>query len=309
MLVVKYDEVEWTRNNGLRGGTPTGAPGQSKGSSLHRRLIRGTPDAPGNFEMIILWSQQSDEGSNRTFPRHRHTFDQVRLSLEGSPEWSPGVPTPPGSISYVPAGTWYGPYERYAGHAQLHIQFEGANRFPFTDYGTLIKARDEMAQKGRFVDGMYEWTDENGVAQRKDGFIAGQEYATGLKSEFPEPRYSTPMVLNPENFTWLDVAPGVRTKELGRFSERETRLAYVRLDGDTEYEIEAPGQTTLLFVWQGEGKADGIDIGPRDAMRLTPNDRGVLSTTTSLEVLVLGLPKQDADATAVPAKAAATADA
>jgi hypothetical protein len=293
MRVVKYEEVPWTRNNGLRGGTPTGKPGASKGSSLHRRLIKGAPGEPGNFEMIVLWSQQSDEGSSRTFPRHRHTFDQVRLSLSGSPEWIPGVPTPPGCISYVPAGTWYGPYQRYAGHAQLHIQFEGANRYPFTDYGSLIIARDELSLKGSFEGGRYWWVDENGQRQSKDGFEAGQEQATGRKPELPLPRFTTPLNMEPDNFAWVDVEPGVRIKELGRFTERETRLAILRLDGNTTYQFPAPGQTTLFFVTSGSGTAEGQDVGERDSMVLEPQGTGTFSTTSELEIFLLGLPKQD----------------
>jgi hypothetical protein len=292
MRVVKYEDVPWTRNNGLRGGTPTGTPGASKGSSLHRRLLRGTPGAPGNFEAIVLWSQQSDEGSSRTFPRHRHTFDQVRLTLSGTPEWTPGVPTPPGAISYVPAGTWYGPYERYAGHAQLHIQFEGANRYPFTDYPSLILARDRLAERGKFEGGRYWWVDENGERHSKDGFEAGQEEATGRKPELPLPRYTTPINIEPENFAWVDIEPGVQLKELGRFSERQTRLAMLRIDSAT-YRIPAPGQTTMLFVTSGSGAADGQEIGERDSMLLEPDGTGTVSTSSELMLFVLGFPIQD----------------
>lgn len=293
MKVVKYEEVEWTRNNGLRGGTPTGQPGASKGSSLHRRLLRGTPNEPGNFEAIVLWSQQSDAGSSRTFPRHRHTFDQVRLTLDGTPEWVPGVPTPPGCISYVPAGTWYGPYERYAGHAQLHVQFEGANRYPFTDYGTLITARDNLAKRGTFEGGRYWWVDEDGNRQSKDGFEAGQEEATGQLPVFPEPRFTAPINLEPDHFNWLEVEPGVSVKEMGRFTERETRLAMLRLEGGAKYTVPAPRQTTIFFVTKGTGIAEGEQIGERDSMISALGETGTISTDSEIEIFILGLPLQD----------------
>jgi len=304
MRVVKYEEVPWTRNNGLRGGTPTGRPGASKGSSLHRRLLQGVPGAPGNFEAIVLWSQQSDEGSTRTFPRHRHTFDQVRLTLSGSPEWVPGVATPPGAISYVPAGTWYGPYQRYAGHAQLHIQFEGANGYPFTDYPSLIRARDRLAERGTFKDGRYWWVDENGVRHSKDGFEAGQEEATGRKPEFPQPRYTTPINIEPQNFAWIETEPGVQLKELGRFSERQTRIAMLRLEGSTSYRFPAPGQTTLLFVTSGSGSADGQEIGERDSMLLQPGESGTVGTASAIEFFILGFPVLEQPAAAQASDAA-----
>jgi hypothetical protein len=302
MRVVKYETVPWTRNNGLRGGTPSGEPGARKGSSLHRRLLRGTPGAPGNFEAIVLWSQHSDEGSTRTFPRHHHTFDQVRLTLSGTPEWVPGVPTPPGAISYVPAGTWYGPYQRYAGHAQLHIQFEGANGYPFTDYASLIRARDRLAERGTFENGRYWWVDESGERHSKDGFEAGQEEATGRKPEFPRPRYTTPVNIEPENFAWVDVEPGVKIKELGSFSERQTRLAMLWLEGSTTYQLPVPGQTTMLFVTSGSGTADGQEVGERDSMLLQPGEAGTVGTTSEIEFFILGFPIQPQPAAAQAAR-------
>jgi hypothetical protein len=305
MRVVKYEDVPWTRNNGLRGGTPGGAPGAAKkGSSLHRRLHQGTPGEPGNFEAIVLWTQQSDEGSKRHFPRHRHTFDQVRLTLNGTPEWIPGVPTPPGAVSYVPAGTWYGPYDREADHAQLHIQFEGANGYPFTDYPTLIEARDRLAARGEFEGGMYKWVDEDGKQQVLDGFVAGQREATGRDPVFPQPRYTTPINVEPESFAWADVEPGVKVRELGRFTEAQTRIAFLRLEGDITYQLPAPPQVTLLFVTSGTGSADGIEVGERDSMLLQPGETGTVATTSAIEFFILGFPVQPSPARLQAASAA-----
>ncbi len=290
MKVAKYESLPWSRNAGLRGGTPDQGAGEQKGSSRHRRMFKGTFGEPGHFEMVVLWSEQADEGSTRHFPRHRHTFDQVRLSLTGSPEWSPGVPTPPGAISYVPAGTWYGPYDRYAGHSQLHIQFEGANGFPYADHAPLAAARDELAKRGVFEGGFYKWVDEDGRAHAKDGHDAGAELAIGRPLEYPPPRYTTPINIEPEHFDWIEQGPGVAVKELGRFSERETRLALVRVEG-AEHRLRGDGQTTLLFVTSGTGAVDGESLEERDGVMLDPGDEVVLSSSATLEVLLLALPR------------------
>jgi hypothetical protein len=290
MKVAKYESLPWSRNAGVRGGTPDQGAGEQLGSSRHRRMFKGTFGEPGHFEMVVLWSEQGDEGSTRHFPRHRHTFDQVRLSLTGSPEWSPGVPTPPGAINYIPAGTWYGPYDRYAGHSQLHIQFEGANGFPYADHAALANARDELAKTGVFEEGFYKWVDEDGQSHARDGHDAGAERAIGRPLEYPAPRYSIPINIEPEHFDWIDEQPGVAVKELGRFSERETRLAMLRL-ASADLRLRADGQTTLLFVTSGTGEVDGQSLEQHDGVMLDPDDEVVLSSTAMLEVLLLALPK------------------
>ena len=66
MRIAKYAEVPWTRSHRLRGGSPKDKVEEAKaGNSMHRRLFKGTPGKPGNFEMIVLWTQESDSGSGR----------------------------------------------------------------------------------------------------------------------------------------------------------------------------------------------------------------------------------------------------
>jgi hypothetical protein len=190
------------------------------------------------------------------------------------------------------AAIYYGPYDRTGGDSQLHIQFEGANGFPFADYDSLNNARDALSKTGTFEKGLYTWVDEQGRRHNKDGHEAGMEYAAGRKLEYPPPRYSSPMNIKPASFQWIQLEGGVLIKELGRFTERETRLAMLRLDGVTTFRLARPGQTTLLFVTSGAGLANGESIGERDGIMLQADDEGgTLSTTTEMELMLLGLPK------------------
>jgi hypothetical protein len=297
MRVARYSEVPWTRSIGLRGGgnyEDPSIPDDEKPGSRYKRYFKGTPGVPGHFEAVILagkWSETSDAGTGRSYPRHRHNFDQLRYTISGSPEIMPGHPCPAGSLVYTAAGTYYGPYDRHAGEMQLHVQFEGANGAPFVDYDALIEARDRLVRKGRFESGQYFWTDENGQERSMDGHQAGMEAATGQKEEFPAPRYTSSIQMDPANFNWEEVQPGVKLKELAAFTERETLLVMLRLEGNVSHTISSPDRVTLMLVTSGAGAADGQAVEERDGLMLAKDEHGVVSTTSQLELLLLGLPK------------------
>jgi hypothetical protein len=290
MRVAKHADAVWERFGNTRGSNEVdNVPEDQKPGDRYKSLFKGEPNKPGNYQAVVLLTPRNDP--ERHYPRHRHSFDQVRLTLSGSNEWTPGVPTPPGCIVYTPAGTYYGPYDRHAGEEQLHIQFEGANGAPFFHFDTHAAAKRVLSEKGAFEKGIYSWTDESGKRQSVDAHQAIIEYLTGEDEKFPAPRFPVSINLDPRNFTWLDVAPGVRTKDLATFTEKETRLAMLRLDGQTSYKVSAPDQRLLLFVTEGNGLAGSQEIGERDGVFLEKGDEGVISTTSTLELFVLGLPK------------------
>jgi hypothetical protein len=292
MQVSKYTEAPWRRfgnNRGTSTENPDDLPEEQKPGVRYRPLFKGTPGVPGNFEMVVLFTPSADSG--RHFPRHRHNFDQLRYTINGNPEWAPGHPTPPGSLVYTPAGTYYGPYDRHAGEEQLHVQFEGANGAPFVDYDTLLQAQMTLAKRGTFEKGVYTWEDEQGQRHSVDGHQASIEYATGRPEEFPAPRFPASIQMDPDSFSWTELEPGLRFKQLASFTERETRLAVIELSGHVSYRISSAEQTTLLFVTEGEGETAGRQIEKRDGLILYMGEEGIVSTTTSLELLLLALPK------------------
>jgi hypothetical protein len=300
MRVARYSELPWRRWAGVRrneaGDEDTIS--MEKPHSGYKRLFQGTAGEPGNFEMVI---SSGDGTGGSHMPRHRHDFDQLRYPLVGTPEWSPGHVTPPGTVAYFPAGTHYGPYDRYTGE-HLHIQFEGANGAPFLHYERLVEARQELAKRGTFEKGVYSWLDDKGVRHNMDAHEAAIELITGGKLSFPSPRFSSQIDMNPENFAWLDAGPGIQIKELARFTEREARIGMLRLEGSASHRLESASQRTLLFVTSGVGTADGEPIEERDAIALEKDEQGLIATTSRIELLLLALPKL---APASPANAAA----
>jgi hypothetical protein len=292
MQVAKYAEIEWTRTVGSRGGGSKRydelAVEQRPGNRF-KRLFKGEVGELGNFEISVTLTTASDEVKH--YPRHHHIFEQLRMTLVGTPEWTPRTPTPPGWVIYVGAGTFYGPYDRQAGHEQLHIQFEGANCPPFPGYEALMAARDALAARGSFEKGFFVWTDEAGQVHRQDGHEANLQYAIGREVVYPEPRYTAPINMNPENFRWLQVADGVDEKELARFTEGETRVAMLRLATGAAYSFTALDQRTLRFVYKGDGTADGGQLVERDGVLLDPGESVELSASSDLEFLVVGLPR------------------
>jgi hypothetical protein len=280
MRVATYTEAEYVRGIGSRGG---GTSDYNQQPATMRELLKGTPGEPGNFEMVVITGTM--EGIQRLNPRHRHNFDQIRMCLSGKVEWTPGNPTPPGSITYFPAGCYYGPYGRQE-EEHLHIQFEGPNGEPFIDYDSLRAARDALARKGSFDMGLYSWVDENGKVHKQDGHEANAEYAAGKKVAYPRPRYSAPITFDPRAFEWERVQPGVRVKNLATLTEKDTRLSMIRLDRAT-YRLSVPEQRSVLFVTEGSGTAGGQAIEQRDGIVLEAGEEGVFETTTSLELLLL----------------------
>jgi hypothetical protein len=286
LQIAKYEQIPWSRFANVRGSSKA-SPEKQKSASGFKRLFAGTTGKPGNFEMVALLT---DTDSGSFFPRHRHDFDQVRYTIAGNPEWTPGHPAPAGTVIYTAAGTYYGPYERHKGDEQLHVQFESANGAPFIDYDAQVDAQAELAKKGTFEKGIYTWTDERGQVCHVDAHQAVIEQILGYPQEFPAPRFATQIDLHTQNFSWIDIGPGVCVKELAKFTEQGVRLAMLTLHGGAEHRLESPAQRTLVFVTEGSGTAGGQDIVKRDGVMLDKGDAAVFATRGTLELLLLGLP-------------------
>jgi hypothetical protein len=286
MRVAHYAEIEWTTGpDGVespRGQTAT----ERRPKTLFKTLFRGTPGQPNHFDMIV-----SAYHAPKYYPRHRHDIDQLRLTLVGVSPYAPGLETPVGSLHYIPAGTYYGPYERPSGLELFAVQFEGANQAPFVDQDSLLAAQQELEQRGTFEKGQYIWTDKDGTRHEQNGYAAAWTQATGRPQGFPQARFSTPLEINPASFEWRTLAPGVQVKEFGTFGELGTRLAMLRVDADTSFALPPTGQITLSFVTTGSGTADGVGVRERDGLRIEANEEVHLTAESRLELFVLGLPR------------------
>jgi hypothetical protein len=130
MEIARSSEIDWAERSGGRA-----TAGQSR--TLIKLLHAGAPGAPGNFEMVL-----ARYPAPRDYPEHRHSVDQVRLTLVGTSPWAPGRATPEGSVVYIPGGTSYGPYTRPAGIELMAVQFEAA--------GGIAFAGEASSQEGPF---------------------------------------------------------------------------------------------------------------------------------------------------------------
>lgn len=293
MQIAKYDEIPWSVSPGTRGGgDATSKTMAAKGQEgfKYKRLFTGAVGQPGNFEMVVLRTEDAQDVKH--YPRHNHAFEQVRLTLQGEPDWTPGSVTPEGWVIYMGAGTAYGPYNRQAGHEQLHVQFQGVSCPPFLNYEEMTAARDALAKKGKFEKGVFTWIDEQGRRHNKDGHAATVEQATGVELVVPKPRYADPVNMDPQAYEWTEVAPGVQRRDLGSFTEGETRIGFLRLEKGAAYEIPRAAQRQLFFVHSGTGTAGGKTIGARDGLMVEPDEAGAkIVASSALEFFILGLPK------------------
>jgi hypothetical protein len=128
--LTRYDDVPWQTRSKASQGAPVGGGGtdRPRAGTQIKPLHQGERGRPGYYEMVV-----SRYPAAKPYRRHRHAVDQLRYTLAGESPWEPGRATGVGSLLYVPAGTYYGPYERPAGVELMAVQFEGADRTPFED--------------------------------------------------------------------------------------------------------------------------------------------------------------------------------
>jgi hypothetical protein len=265
--------------------------GHRAGAIEFKRLLKGQPRTPGNFELSLVRT-----GSDYYTPRHRHNFDQIRLGLNGSLSWAPGKDLTQGSVGYFPEGTPYGPQTDKAGAIFMLLQFGGASGNGFMSYDELSSGFWSMRELGKFAKGTFAYIDENGTAQRKDGYEAVWEHANGRKLEYPAPRYEEPIIAHPERFDWIGDANsrGVTHKWLGSFSERNIGFGFVRLDERATFQVPSAIAPRLFFIRAGAVRLDGRDnaLGTQSAFMIDSLEANVTVSTASLsaELFVMQMP-------------------
>ena len=84
-----------------------------------------------------------------------------------------------------------------------------------------------------------------------------------------------------------------RLAQLITLTERQTRLTMVELRNGANYRLTSPDRKTLVFVTDGAGTADGVEIEKYDGAFLEKGEAGTLATTSRLEVLLLGFCRVD----------------
>lgn len=252
-------------------------------------LLTGRDGAPDNY---VLNVGRTGEGGWTT-PRHRHNFDQIRYVLKGDYPYAKGKSLPEGWIGYFPESVYYGPQDRPEGLEMMVCQLGGASGNGFMSVAQREAANVALLEKGEFKAGVFTYYDANGTRHNKDGFEACYEEATGRKMMYSKPRYDDLIIMNPASYEWIaDAAPGVFTKWLGFFTERQLKIGLTRIDANATFQCGEQASTELLFLSKGRLAQNGREYGPHSAFEFLAHEGPILLTaSTECELLRIVLPK------------------
>jgi hypothetical protein len=250
-------------------------------------LLSGDDRAADNF-VLILARQDADFATER----HRHNFDQFRFPIRGDMNVGKGVVLREGQLGYFTEGAAYGPQDDrlndWESGQRLHLtlQFAGATGYGYLGPDQLRRCRDELRQQGEFVDILYRRHD----GKTLNGLDAVWQHAFGRKLEYPKPRYSGPIIIDPNSFRWRPETSGVTRKHLGAFTERGTWAEMVGLSPGARWTRAAGKARELLFVLSGAGSVGHERLGPHSAVQIDPGERAEISCGEAMETLIFGLP-------------------
>jgi hypothetical protein len=160
---------------------------------------------------------------------HRHKIEQVRYVLTGDAGPTNGMSSPPGSVNYIGASTFYGPYDRPDNVEYFSLKFGGTE---------------------------------------------------DPKIPFPKPRFTTPVVLQPENFDWTNLNSRGQLRELATFGEAGTQIFELWLESGASHDLydERP---TVLFVLSGYCTIGSDKVEKHDTITVEAEERLTVSGAPS----------------------------
>lgn len=252
-------------------------------------LLTGQDDSPNNY---VLMMNRTGSGGWTT-PRHRHNFDQVRFILKGTYPYAKGKVMPEGWVGYFPESVRYGPQERPEGLEMLTCQLGGASGNGFLSVSRREEANESLKKKGDFKEGFFTYLDEHGKRHNQDGSEACFEEATGQKLVYANPRYEDLVLMDPSNYEWIpDTTPGVSTKWLGAFTERNMRIGFVRIEAGSTFLKDDQSTIELMFLSKGKVAVDGREYELHSAFEFLPGDGPIqLNAVEPCEFLRIVHPK------------------
>jgi hypothetical protein len=209
-------------------------------------------------------------------PRHRHSFEQIRLPLVGDMNLGEQGILHEGEIGYFPEGQTYGPQDDPLGdphQLQLVLQFGGASGLGMA------------AGRGRGPQ-----------ARREEGDRMQRERR---EMKLPRPRYKNVIIVDPAHFNWLPVpdAPGVERKYFGSWSERAFWIELVKVDAGAEWVSTTDAGRRLIVALSGAATVDGTKIGRLAAIQAEADERLQVSATEETVLYIVGLPPVQLPAT------------
>ena len=249
-----------------------------------RKILAGEPNTPGNFSLQLVAMPESYYS-----PRHRHNFDQYRYQIEGEFDFSTDGRMGPGTIGYFPEGTFYGPQSSNSPSLTLVLQFGGASGSGYISEEQYQQTAGSLAKAGSFAKGVYTRLKEDGSKVNQDAFEAVWEEVNGRPLVYPGQRYSRPVFMQTDHFSWIPSSqhPGVSEKLLGVFSECGTRAAWYSLDAEARLQLP---DNAIYFIEAGTGKVGNEIYDRYTTIYLKPGETATISAQTSTLLLQLGLP-------------------
>jgi hypothetical protein len=255
------------------------------GGFSSRRLLDGREGSPANFSLQLSLTPESYFS-----PRHRHNFDQVRYQLEGEYDFSSDGVMKPGTVAYFPEGTYYGPQSSSVRSLTLVLQFGGASGNGYMSPEQYDRAAAELRELGTFANGAYTVIAPDGGKRNKDAYEAVWERVSGRPLVYPRERYTRPVFMQPENFSWVAIEgqPGTGCKLLGEFSERRTRLALYRIEAGASLSLAG---NSIYFIASGSGLAGEQEFGSQATLYVENDMPASITARETAELLQIGLPR------------------
>jgi hypothetical protein len=264
------------RGNGFRG----------DGIAFHDLQV-GAEGEPDNHGLQLV-----EVSGGYATPRHRHNFEQVRVMLEGSFGFGPGLVQHPGSVGYFCEGTYYA--QDGAGRSlTLLLQVGGPSRSGFMSRRQLREGIAALREKGEFKDGIFTWYDAQGIKRNKDSYEAVWEHVHGRPIQYAKPQYSAPVLIEPERFAWVPMPgrDGAFERSLGRFNERGLGLAQVRFGAEVETALPRSLHVRLYCCIEGAGTIEGRPYERLSSMRVEAGETPWVRATRETVFFVFDLPR------------------
>lgn len=238
MKIIHAEDIEWKRGLEHRGGT------------FHfRHMFDGEPDTPGNFQFNI-----GRIGGDFASPRHRHNFEQFRYQVEGTMSFGRNGKMGQGSFGYFPEGAPYGPQSSEGTSSTAVLQFGGASGSGYLSRAQVRAGQSELEKAGVFEGGVFRRNDDAAGRRNSDGYQAIWEHHNGRRLDYPKPRYRDPIIIDPDNYEWVAIGPGVSERHMGSFTERRLEAAFIRLENGAAWNGAGRG---VYLVTKGSGRVAG----------------------------------------------------
>lgn len=272
MQLVPFESVECRERRNAR-----------DGKFLYWQLLEGTEGSAANFSLQLV------KLTNYYSPRHRHSFEQIRLQLDGTLGYDRDGKMGPESIAYFPEGVRYGPQTADTPESTLLVlQFAGASGLGYMSERVYNDAVQQMKALGEFSGGVFT-RHVDGRKVNQDAYEAVWEHVNGRPLEYPKPRYNAPVFFMPDAFEWqpLTGCTGAREKHLGTFTERRVSIRLLQIDPQAQAQVQGPA---LAFAMSGSGTVQGQQWTQQSTLRIEAGEAASIRSDALCQWLCIGVP-------------------